>query len=72
MKTKKPKKRMGAAEASKVVKQDDPLKILGFDSMPSKAELDSRYRQLAMKHHPDHGGTASQFKLIHAAWSLLS
>lgn len=36
-----------------------------------KAALNSKYRELAKKHHPDHGGDAAAFKHVAAAWSYL-
>lgn len=64
--------RMNHNEATATLKKDDPFDVLGFSFKPSKAELDKRYRELVMKHHPDHGGDPIEFKRIHAAWSLLS
>jgi hypothetical protein len=63
--------RMGHKEATAAVAEEDPLTIMGFDSLPTQADLDKRFRDLVFKHHPDHGGTAEMFKKIHAAWSLL-
>jgi hypothetical protein len=64
--------RMGHQEAATVLERDDPLSVLGFDTIPSKYDLDKRYRELVMKHHPDRGGEAQEFKRVQAAWSLLS
>lgn len=37
----------------------------------TREELKKRYRKLAMKHHPDHGGDAEKFKVLNDANSLL-
>jgi hypothetical protein len=50
---------------------DEPLTVLGFTSIPSRSELDKRFRELVKKHHPDHGGDPIMFKKVHAAWVLL-
>ena len=65
-------KGMGHSEATVAVGKDSTLKIMGFDAMPSKTDLDTRFRELVKQHHPDHGGDPEMFKKVHAAWSLLS
>lgn len=37
----------------------------------SEAELKRRYRILVKKYHPDHGGTAVQFRFVHEAYKYL-
>ena len=64
--------RMSHNKAKATLEENDPLVIMGFSSMPSKVELDKRYRELVMIHHPDKGGDTKQFIKIHAAWSLLT
>lgn len=64
--------RMGHGEATATLQRDDPLKVMGFSTMPNKADLDKRYRELVMKHHPDRGGDPVEFKKVQAAWSLLT
>lgn len=39
-----------------------------FIDCHTEAEVRSIYRQLAMKHHPDHGGSDEDMKLINAAY----
>lgn len=41
--------------------------VLGVSSRASKDEIESAYRLLAMKHHPDRGGDASEMARINAA-----
>jgi DnaJ-domain-containing protein 1 len=64
--------KMSHNEATSTLDKDNPLEVMGFDSMPSKSDLDKRYRELVMKHHPDRGGDPKEFKRIHAAWSILT
>lgn len=44
-------------------------RILGFEDFeaPLIREVNTRYRQLAKKHHPDKGGDPEKFKIITAA-----
>jgi hypothetical protein len=62
---------MGHDEALKVLGLDNPLTILGFDAMPTKAELKKRYRTLIMENHPDKGGNTVKAQRIIAAYSEL-
>jgi predicted double-glycine peptidase len=41
---------------------------LPFKGVKSKAEAKQRYRDLAMKHHPDVGGSKEKFQDLHNAW----
>jgi hypothetical protein len=64
--------RMNHKDASVAIGEDDMLSVMGFSSMPIKVDLDKRYRELVMQHHPDRGGDPEMFKKVHAAWSLLT
>ena len=54
----------------------DPYKVLGVSKDTSQADLKKKYRQLAMKLHPDQNPgddkVAEQFKEVSAAYTLLS
>lgn len=54
----------------------DPQKnyydILGIDESASESDIKTAFRKLAMKHHPDKGGDAEQFKKINEAYQVLS
>jgi hypothetical protein len=43
------------------------FQVLGLSSRATRDEIDSAYRKLAMQHHPDRGGDASQMSRINAA-----
>jgi len=47
-------------------------KVLGVEKDASEQEIKRAYRKLAMKHHPDKGGNAEEFKKIGAAYETLS
>ncbi len=47
------------------------LLILGIKSGASKKRLKSAYRKLAMKHHPDKGGSSEDFIILKEAYDLL-
>ncbi len=49
----------------------NPYSILGISANASVDMARQAYRRLAMKHHPDRGGDAEQFKLIQQAWDLI-
>lgn len=48
------------------------LAVLGLDEQATKTEIKKRYRYLAKRHHPDHGGDTAKFNRISdAAQNLL-
>lgn len=47
---------------------EQPWQTLGLDtSRPTREQIDEAYRRLAMKHHPDRGGDATEMARINAA-----
>jgi DnaJ homolog subfamily A member 2 len=50
----------------------DYYKILGVDSNASESEIKKAYRTLALKNHPDKGGSEEKFKEITEAYEVLS
>jgi len=50
----------------------NPYKILGVQKGGSEKDIKRAYRELAMKNHPDKGGSADKFKQIAAAYEILS
>ena len=39
-------------------------KVLGVDENASQDEIKKAFRKMSLKHHPDRGGDAEQFKKI--------
>ena len=51
---------------------EDYYEILGVDKDAKIDEISKKYRQLARKHHPDHGGNVEMFELLSRAYECLS
>jgi curved DNA-binding protein CbpA len=51
---------------------DDYYQVLGVDKNANDAEIGKAYKKLALKHHPDKGGTEEDFKKISEAYSTLN
>ncbi len=52
---------------------DDALKIFNIDRVPSsKSDFDKLYKQLALKNHPDLGGSTEAMKKLNMAKDVLS
>ena len=49
-----------------------PYAVLSVPRNAALAEIKKSYRKLALKHHPDKGGDESMFKIISAAYEILS
>ena len=49
----------------------DYYKVLGVNENSSDDEIKKAYRKLSLKHHPDRGGNAEEFKKINEAYSTL-
>lgn len=54
------------------MKNESAYKVLGLNEGASLEEIKSAYRRLAMKHHPDRGGDADEFKKVQAAYDYLN
>lgn len=52
-------------------RRPESLVILGLPPNASQAEIKKRFRKLARRHHPDHGGVPEKFRKIHRAAELL-
>jgi len=63
--------KMNLDEARNLVRDHDPLQIMGLDKMPDLATLKAAYRKLMLKHHPDRGGDATTCRNIIAAFTVL-
>jgi len=50
----------------------DPYLTLGVSKTATADEIKRAYRSMSMKHHPDRGGDAEQFKKINEAYQILS
>lgn len=49
----------------------DYYKVLGVDPKSSQGDIKKAFRKLSLKHHPDRGGDAEEFKKINEAYSTL-
>lgn len=49
----------------------NPYKILGVNKKATVEDVKRRFRKLAMKHHPDHGGDANIFEQLRKAHDIL-
>jgi DnaJ-class molecular chaperone len=49
-----------------------PYEVLGLTKAASQAEIKSKFKKLAMQHHPDRGGSAEKFKELNEAYEILS
>lgn len=47
---------------------DSPFDILGIESDADDAEIERAYRRRVKEAHPDHGGSASEFQAVYAAY----
>lgn len=64
--------RFSPAEIKEILGDDNPWQILGIAPGSDLDTIKKAYRSLAMKHHPDHGGDAEQFKRIKAAYDQIT
>ncbi len=49
----------------------DYYQVLGAEHGDSRAEIEGRYRRLAVRSHPDRGGDEEEMKAINEAWRVL-
>lgn len=49
----------------------DYYTVLGAERDDSRAEIERRYKRLAVEHHPDRGGDEELMKAINEAWGVL-
>lgn len=68
--------KMGVEQATAVLGENDPLTLLGFTAMPTKAELKKRYYKLCLQHQDCFRANATdeqqaRAKEIIAAYSIL-
>lgn len=49
----------------------EALRLLGLDRSADYGQIRRRYRQLASRHHPDHGGSTGRLQAINAAMDTL-
>ena len=49
----------------------DYYKVLGVPESSTQDDIKKAYRKLSLKHHPDRGGDAEQFKKINEAYKSL-
>lgn len=54
------------------ISKESELVILGLKEEATQAEIKTRYRELAKKLHPDQGGDAKMFALVHKAYMKLT
>lgn len=57
---------MGEADETR-----DYYTVLGAEREDSHAEIERRYKRLAVEHHPDRGGDEEEMKAINEAWGVL-
>lgn len=50
---------------------EQPFQVLGVGANASRDEVEDAYRRLAMKHHPDRGGSQAEMARINAARDAL-
>ena len=49
----------------------DYYKVLDVDENATQEQIKKAFRKMSLKHHPDRGGDAEQFKKINAAYQIL-
>ena len=57
--------------ARTVIQRQQALAVLGLPPTATPQQIKRRYRSLAKRYHPDHGGDQRQMQRIIAAYELL-
>lgn len=52
--------------------REQALEVLGLDSSASRRRIKQRYREMAMRWHPDRGGDNRRFQEIQVAYAFLA
>lgn len=60
-----------ASTADARAKPVDPYVLLGVDAAATLEEVKVAFRQKALEHHPDHGGTAAAFMAVKRAYDSI-
>jgi uncharacterized Zn finger protein (UPF0148 family) len=53
------------------IEENDPYRTLGLPPSASEEAVRARFHELAMRHHPDHGGDAAQMRRVIAAYDRI-
>jgi hypothetical protein len=61
----------GANPARVILERQQALAVLGLPPNATPQQIKRRYRALAKRHHPDHGGDPRQMQRIIAAYDFL-
>lgn len=50
----------------------DALELFGYSAPPTLSELKKDYRQLSNTHHPDKGGSVTEFQKLNSAYRIIA
>lgn len=53
------------------IDDQDPYRTLGVSPMASDEQVKSKYRELALRKHPDRGGTADEMRAVNDAYERI-
>jgi DnaJ-domain-containing protein 1 len=60
-----------ANPARALARRQQALALLSLPPTATQLQIKRRYRELAKRHHPDHGGDARQMQLLNEAYQIL-